>query len=180
MKYLITTILLALAPLGWGEEPLMTMPFKCIVDYQGAVSHRKDSHNAVDFPMPFKWEYRLVPRSDLPADVLAFWDTYKPESIFRNKIGGYEENTYAIRSEHRPSSIATWEGCDVVHDSKSRTRNIYCGSKHTARIFRLNLWTNKFVIAALGSWDEPPRDGVDGALPLPSIFSFGKCGPYYD
>jgi hypothetical protein len=54
MKHLTLVILLALAPLSWGNEPLVTTPFKCTVEYKGGVMNiaRRFPKTATEFMNP--------------------------------------------------------------------------------------------------------------------------------
>jgi len=189
MKQLTLIILLALAPLSWGEEPFMTTPFKCIVEYEGGVSHGKNSQRSTAFKVNGE-EFRLLPRSNLPASALELFNRFR-KAEFSNyedldlegvKGGVDEKNTYAVRdAASDPSSAGSWTPCNLTTFSDFYgQKQIVCTPRDNFpdKLFRLNLDTKKFVRVYLGSWDAPPfKDGYYGD---DSVFSFGTCRPYYD
>lgn len=184
MKHVTLLTLLVFAPLSWADEPLMTTPFKCVVDYMGGVNHEKDSQRATKFRQKGH-EFRLIPRSNLPTDVQAALFILYEEEIekFESKDetrGAWETNTYFMREvSSDPSIRSSWEGCRLS-SGPDRKNQIVCGAEdaYIPELFRLNLDTKKFVYVYLGTWDYPPfREGHYGDS---SVFMFGQCRPYYD
>ena len=181
MKHLTLILLLTLAPLSWGEEPLMATPFKCIVDYIGGVNHEKDSKDAGKFKLMGE-EFRLVPRASMPARLIEEWDVYGiNQARIRNIAEGvWEDFTYFVRqTADDPQKEDSWAACFLTSEVFGANRMV-CGTddEHTDSLFRLNLDTKKFVYAYLGTWDHPPfQEGYYGNS---SVFMFGQCRPYYD
>ncbi|MFL6871050.1 MAG: hypothetical protein ACJ0RG_03255 [Candidatus Azotimanducaceae bacterium] len=182
MKSVILIILLTLSLLSWADEPLMTTPFKCIVDYSGGVNHAQDSQDAGAFKISGE-EFRLVPRASMPAKFIEVWDEYDFKQAKANKIiggGVWEEFTYFVRqTSDDPQQETSWAACFLTSEVSGANRMV-CGTedKRTGSLFRMNLDTKKFVYAYLGSWDSPPlREGYYGDS---SMFMFGQCRPYYD
>ena len=182
MKKLILVVLLALAPLSWGE-PLMTTPFKCITDYKGGVAHGKNAQRTGIYK-PNGEEFRLLPRLSLPESVVSFWDTLgiNQPDIQVLKSGNLEKNTYWFRyAENNPSEKFSWHGCNLsTATDLYEQKRIVCGadSNFPFDLFRLNIETLKLVYVYLGSWDDRPlKEGYFGD---DSVFSFGTCRPYYD
>ena len=181
MKHLTLVILLALAPLCWGDEPLMTTPFKCIVDYKGGVYHEKESQGASAFNLTGE-EFRLVPRTRMPAGPVELLDERvgMEADVYKYETGVLEFYTYFVRqAKDDPLRVTSWEAC-FLSSVASGDNQMVCGTHHrrTGSLFRMNLDTKRFVYAYLGSWDSPPlKDGYYGDS---SFFSFGRCRPYYD
>jgi len=181
MKHLTLLTLLVFAPLSWGDEPLMTTPFKCIVDYMGGVNHEKDSKDAGKFKLMGE-EFRLVPRASMPADFIEVWDEFDINQAKVRKIGDgvWEEYSYFVRqTSDDPQQANSWNACFLNSEVLGANR-IVCGTadQRTGSLFRMNLDTKKFVYASLGTWDEPPlKEGYYGDS---SLFMFGQCRPYYD
>ena len=177
MKHLTLLILLALAPLSWGEEPAMKTPFKCISDYRGGVFHEQDLQGPAEFTNEL--EFRLVPRVRLPASILEMVEIF-PVRILKDR-GQLEYNTYWLRRVDRDPLIrSSWRACNVITSDALIDQKIVCGDEigFPTSLFRLNLETKKFVQAYLGSWDVP--NSIEGFYGDDSVFSFGICRPYFD
>ena len=184
MRNIITGLLLLLmCTVGWAEEPLMTMPFKCTTDYIGGVLHLKNSQQPAQ-AKPNGEEFRLVPRSDLPVEFLEAWEAYDvyPVKIRKMTTGVWEDNTYFIRNAgDDPLKEISWKACNLTTATEGFYKNqIVCGQRRSFpdRLFRLDLGTKKFVSMYLGTWDSPPVE--DDYYGNSSSFSYGLCRPYYD
>jgi hypothetical protein len=181
MKHVTLLTLLVLAPLSWADEPLMTTPFKCVVDYMGGVNHEKDSQTSGAFKISGE-EFRLVPRTSMPPNLIEYWDGYALNQAEIVKLGDgvWEEFTYFVRqTDDDPQKAGSWLPCSLTSGPYEAPR-LVCGTddKKTDMLFRMNLDTKKFVYAYLGTWDYPPfREGHYGDS---SMFMFGQCRPYYD
>ena len=170
MKYLALVILLALAPLSWGQELLSETPYYCSIEYSGGVKTATDT--AKMSPARFKVnpneDFRLMPRSALSALI----SEAPPYSVVMND----DSNSYFLRRlSEDPKDWLSWSGC-AVERAYGQSDRILCSGTGSNFVFWAN--TGRFAYSHLGSWHQATSDSEYAGDD--AYFYFGTCQPYYD
>ena len=174
MKHLSLVILLALAPLSWGEKLLSETPFYCSIEYQGGVQAK--TMTISKFKASPTEDFRLMPRGKISASVT---DMASLALEIRKPPGndGYtrETNSYLLRQLNKdPTKFWNWTKCQARGHGKLEA--IDCSSE--SEKFSFDARTKRFVASYIGTWHQETSDsdysGDD------AYFSFGTCKPYYD
>lgn len=175
MKHPILVILLALAPLSWGEELLSETPYHCKIEFQAGVQTK--TLTPTKFKASPNEDFRLMPRSKVDDSItgpLIY-------ALKRTKASGdfpviTEKYSYFVRQlKGDPKRFWNWTGCEAVGITKLGQITCSDGNNTT---FAFDADTGRFVRSNLGTWHQETSDsdytGDD------AYFSFGTCEPYYD
>ena len=184
MKHLTLVILLALAPLSWGDR------YHCSIDTQGGFNHEENEHVLDLFETEPDEDFRLVPRALALAkidsqerDILA--ERY-PVVTFPS---GSTRNTHFFRRLiDDPARWQTWGACEVIKGGLSKKNDVFTCHGFAlgggALVFEFRVLTGKFTAAQIGTWHWQrswPKDGLNhyDYYGSPSFFSYGNCEPFW-
>lgn len=173
LKHLTLVILLALAPLSWGEKLLSETPYYCSIERQGGV--QSGTLQSANFRTSPDQNVRLMPRGKISASVTDMASL----ALEKRKLPGNdgytrETNSYLLRQLNKdPTKFWNWTECQARGHGKLET--IDCSSE--SKKFSFDARTKRFVASYIGTWHQKTSDsdyaGDD------AVFSFGTCAPYY-